>query len=115
MPTGTGWIDPAALDTLEYLLHGDVGERGPCNIPITSWLSLLSRPGYGAEAADALFDAVYGYWTTAAPGSSAQALSARASLGAMNSQGSVDLFDVISDPFQARSGAGAVPSVLGVR
>src|SRR5690606_4127491 len=23
-PTGTGWLDPAAMDTLEYLHHGDV-------------------------------------------------------------------------------------------
>src|SRR5690606_20321203 len=24
MPTGTGWLDPAAMDSLEYLHHGDV-------------------------------------------------------------------------------------------
>jgi uncharacterized membrane protein len=113
VPTGTGWIDPAALDTLEYLLHGDVASVAVQYSYLTSWLSLLVEPGYGAEAADALFDAVYGYWTTLPRDRRPKLYLHGLSLGAMNSQGSVDLFDVISDPFQGALWSGPpFPSVL---
>ena len=113
VPTGTGWIDPAALDTLEYLLHGDVASVAVQYSYLTSWLSLLVEPGYGAEAADALFDAVYGYWTTLPRDRRPKLYLHGLSLGAMNSQGSVDLFDVISDPFQGALWSGPpFPSAL---
>jgi uncharacterized membrane protein len=99
VPTGTGWIDPAALDTLEYLLHGDVASVAVQYSYLTSWLSLLVEPGYGSEVANALFDEVYGYWTTLPKDRRPKLYLHGLSLGAMNSQGSVDLFDVISDPF----------------
>ncbi|WP_026618989.1 putative membrane protein [Ensifer sp. WSM1721] len=100
VPTGTGWIDPAALDTLEYLLHGDVASVAVQYSYLTSWLSLLVEPGYGSEVANALFDEIYGYWTTLPKDRRPKLYLHGLSLGAMNSQGSVDLFDVISDPFQ---------------
>jgi uncharacterized membrane protein len=113
VPTGTGWIDPAALDTLEYLLHGDVASVAVQYSYLTSWLSLLVEPGYGAEAADALFDAVYGYWTTLPRDRRPKLYLHGLSLGAMNSQGSVDLFDVISDPFHGALWSGPpFPSAL---
>ncbi|APG85179.1 hypothetical protein SAMCCGM7_Ch2438 [Sinorhizobium americanum CCGM7] len=100
VPTGTGWIDPAALDPLEYLLHGDVASVAVQYSYLTSWLSLLVEPGYGADAANALFDEVYRYWTTLPKDRRPKLYLHGLSLGAMNSQGSVDLFDVIGDPFQ---------------
>ncbi|MCA1367681.1 alpha/beta-hydrolase family protein [Bradyrhizobium sp. BRP14] len=100
VPTGTGWIDPAALDTLEYLLHGDVASVAVQYSYLTSWLSLLVEPGYGSEVANALFDEIYGYWTTLPKDRRPKLYLHGLSLGAMNSEGSVDLFDVISDPFQ---------------
>ena len=100
VPTGTGWIDPAALDMLEYLLEGDVASVAVQYSYLTSWLSLLVEPGYGADAANALFDEVYRYWTTLPRDRRPKLYLHGLSLGAMNSQGSVDPFDVISDPFQ---------------
>ena len=64
MPTGTGWIDPAAMDGVEYLLHGDVASVALQYSYLTSWLSLLVEPEHGSEAARDLFAAVYGYWTS---------------------------------------------------
>ena len=51
MPTGTGWIDPAAMDTVEYLHNGDIASVAMQYSYLTSWLSLLVEPGYGGEAA----------------------------------------------------------------
>ena len=61
-PTGTGWIDPAAIDTLEYLHDGDVASVAVQYSYLTSWLSLLVEPDYGTENARALFSAVYEHW-----------------------------------------------------
>ena len=43
MPTGTGWIDPAAMDTVEYLHGGDVASVAIQYSYLTSWLSLLAH------------------------------------------------------------------------
>ncbi|OCP38945.1 alpha/beta hydrolase [Ensifer sp. LC163] len=100
VPTGTGWIDPPGLDSAEYLLKGDVASVAVQYSYLTSWLSLLVEPEYGAETANALFDEVYGYWTTLPKDKRPRLYLYGLSLGSMNSQGSVDPFDIISDPFQ---------------
>src|SRR5690606_22042998 len=43
-PTGTGWIDPAAMDTLEYLHNGDVASVAVQYSYLSSPLSLLVQP-----------------------------------------------------------------------
>ena len=100
VPTGTGWVDPAAMDTVEYLHHGDVASVALQYSYLTSWLSLLVEPSYGAEAGEALFKTVYGYWTTLPKDRRPKLYLHGLSLGALNSERSADLFDVIGDPFQ---------------
>lgn len=100
VPTGTGWVDPAAMDTVEYLHHGDVASVALQYSYLTSWLSLLVEPSYGAEAGEALFKTVYGYWTTLPKDKRPKLYLHGLSLGALNSERSADLFDVIGDPFQ---------------
>ncbi|TCL75564.1 alpha/beta-hydrolase family protein [Rhizobium sp. BK251] len=100
VPTGTGWIDPAAMDPLEYLHRGDVGSVAMQYSYLTSWLSLLVEPEYGADSARALFREVYGYWTTLPRDSRPKLYLHGLSLGALNSQITADLLDVIADPFQ---------------
>ncbi|QFY60332.1 hypothetical protein FZ934_07730 [Rhizobium grahamii] len=99
-PTGTGWIDPAALDTLEYLHHGDVASVGLQYSYLTSWLSLLVEPEYGADSARALFREVYRYWTSLPRDKRPKLYLHGLSLGALNSQISADIFDIVADPFQ---------------
>ncbi|WP_457585577.1 alpha/beta hydrolase [Ensifer canadensis] len=100
VPTGTGWVDPPGLDSVEYLLKGDVASVAVQYSYLASWLSLLVEPEYGGETADALFDAVYGYWTTLPKDKRPRLYLYGLSLGSMNSQGSVDPFGILSDPFQ---------------
>src|SRR5690606_22325340 len=105
-PTGTGWLDPAAMDTLEYLHHGDVASVALQYSYLTSWLSLLAEPGYGAEAARALFTTIYGYWTTLPENARPRLYLYGLSLGALNSSRSVDIYDVVGDPFHGALWAG---------
>lgn len=106
-PTGTGWVDPAAIDPVEYLHRGDIASVAIQYSYLPSWLSLLVQPGYGSEAARALFTEVYGYWTKLPKDSRPKLYLFGLSLGAMNSDLSHDLFDVIADPYQGALWSGA--------
>ena len=100
MPTGTGWVDPAAMDTVEFLHNGDVASVALQYSYLTSWLSLLVEPGYGGEAARDLFAEVYGYWTTLPRDSRPRLYLHGLSLGSMSSELSAELFEVMADPYQ---------------
>ncbi len=97
-PTGTGWIDPAAMGTLEYLLDGDVASVAVQYSHLNSPLSLLFQPESGAEAARALFTEIYSYWTTLPKNARPKLYLHGLSLGAMNSEKSEELFETIGDP-----------------
>ncbi len=106
-PTGTGWIDPSAMDTVEYLHHGDVASVAMQYSYLNSPLSLLFQPEYGAEAARALFAKIYGYWTTLPKDRRPKLYLHGLSLGAMNSEKSAELFETIGDPIAGALWSGA--------
>lgn len=99
-PTGTGWVDPAAIDAVEYLYRGDVASVAMQYSYLSSPLSLIVEPEYGEESSQALFEAVYGYWRTLPKDQRPRLYLHGLSLGAMNSERSVELFDVLGDPPQ---------------
>lgn len=99
-PTGTGWVDPAGIDTLEALHDGDVASVAVQYSYLTSFLALTIEPDYGKEAARALFNAVYGHWKTLPHDSRPALYLFGLSLGAANSDLSADFLDVAGDPFQ---------------
>jgi len=105
-PTGTGWVDPAGVDTLEYLQGGDVASVAIQYSYLASWLSLLVEPGYGSDASRALFHEVYDYWTTLPRDRRPKLYLYGLSLGAMNSELSNELFEVLGDPYQGALWAG---------
>jgi uncharacterized membrane protein len=98
-PTGTGWVDPAALDSVEYLHGGAVASVALQYSYLGSWLYLLAGADYGADAARALFKEIYGYWTTLSKGNRPRLYLHGLSLGAANSEQSTDLIEVLGDPF----------------
>jgi uncharacterized membrane protein len=97
-PTGTGWIDPAAMVTVEYLHDGDIASVAMQYSYLNSPLSLLFQAEYGEDAARALFAEVYGYWTTLPKDKRPKLYLHGLSLGALNSQKSAELFETIGDP-----------------
>lgn len=97
-PTGTGWVDQAAIDSVEYLHDGAVASVALQYSYLASWLSLIVEPDYGADSARALFKEIYGYWITLPRDSRPRLYLHGLSLGAMNSQQSTDLFEVLGDP-----------------
>ncbi|MDB5623735.1 MAG: hypothetical protein JWR39_2298 [Devosia sp.] len=106
MPVGTGWVDPPAIDTLEFLHAGDVASVALQYSYLTSWLSLVVEPDVGTASAQALFAAVYQYWTALPHQTRPKLYLNGLSLGAYASQASASLFDVLADPFQGALWAG---------
>jgi uncharacterized membrane protein len=98
-PTGTGWIDPAGQDTVEYVLRGDIATVAVQYSYLNSPLALLTKGAYGAETARAVFREIYGYWTTLPEASRPRLFLSGLSLGSLNSDLSFDLMDIINDPF----------------
>jgi uncharacterized membrane protein len=99
-PTGTGWIDPGSIEPVEYLHRGDIASVAAQYSYLPSPLSLISEEDYGSEMARALFQKVYGYWTRLPASSRPELYLHGLSLGALNSDHSFDLYDIIEDPFQ---------------
>jgi uncharacterized membrane protein len=99
-PTGTGWVDPPAIDTLECLFHGDVASVAQQYSYLSSPLSLLVEPDYGADAARALFGEIYGYWITLPKDRRPKLYLHGLSLGAKNSERTMALYDLLGDPVQ---------------
>ena len=97
-PTGTGWVDPAAMGSVEYLHDGDVASVAMQYSYLSSPLSLLVHPEYGAEAARVLFAQVYEHWRTLPKDRRPKLYLHGLSLGAMNSQRSAELFEILADP-----------------
>ena len=97
-PTGTGWIDPGAINSLEYLHHGDVASVAVQYSYLPSWLSLLAQPDYGADTARALFRAVYDHWRQMPANARPRLYLHGLSLGALNSERSADVWDIVGDP-----------------
>jgi uncharacterized membrane protein len=98
-PTGTGWVDPAALEPLEYLQRGGVASVAAQYSYLPSPLALIAEAAYGAETARALFREVYGYWTRLPRDARPRLYLHGASLGALNSELSFHLHDILADPF----------------
>jgi len=97
-PTGTGWLDPGAVDTLEYLHHGNTAIVAQQYSYLPSWMTLLIDPDRPVAAARALFDAVYTHWTTLPSDARPRLYLHGLSLGALGSESSADLITLFEDP-----------------
>ncbi|MDR8390027.1 alpha/beta-hydrolase family protein [Aliifodinibius sp. S!AR15-10] len=98
-PTGSGWVDVAAIDPVEYLYRGDIATVSAQYSYLPSALSLLLEGEYGSEMARILFQKVYRYWSELPEDERPKLYLQGLSLGALNSDKSFDLFDIIDDPF----------------
>ena len=96
-PTGTGWLDPAAVDTIEFLHGGDSAIVAVQYSYLPSPVSLVFEPDYALDTARALFEAVYGYWTTLPLESRPRFYLHGLSLGSSGSEESTELFMILGD------------------
>ncbi|MCX5208974.1 alpha/beta hydrolase [Kitasatospora sp. NBC_00240] len=61
--TGSGWVDPASVDSFEYLGGGDTATVAMQYSYLPSWISYLVDQSKARAAGRDLFDAVYEVWS----------------------------------------------------
>lgn len=98
MPTGSGWLDPGGMDTLDYITRGDVATVAVQYSYLPSPVSVVVDPAAGLAEAQALFDVVYHHWTTLPPQDRPRLYLHGLSLGAFLSQETLPLLDLYADP-----------------
>lgn len=105
-PTGTGWLDPGAHDTLEYIHDGDTATVAVQYSYLQSPLALLFETDTGLEQAAATMHAVYGFWKSLPPENRPKFYIHGLSLGAWSSMYAFDIFQMINDPIDGALWAG---------
>jgi len=96
--TGTGWLDPSAVDSVEYIHAGDIATVTLQYSYLPSWLTLVVEPELAQQAAQALFNAVYGDWTRLPHDQRPKLYLHGLSLGALGSEQSTEIISMIADP-----------------
>ena len=61
--TGSGWLEPSAVDSIEFIHRGNTAIVSQQYSYLPSWISYLVDKETATEAGQALFDAVYGRWS----------------------------------------------------
>lgn len=99
-PTGTGWLDPGAVDTLDYLHQGDTAIVSVQYSYLPSWITVLVDAHRTIETSNVLFDAVYDHWRKLPQDARPKLYLHGLSLGALGSETNADLFTLFEDPIQ---------------
>jgi uncharacterized membrane protein len=97
-PTGTGWIDPAAVDPFEALHRGDTAIVGIQYSYLMSPLALLVEPDQAPESAKTLVNTVYEYWRQLPVHSRPKLYLHGLSLGSYGSENAMSPLNMIDDP-----------------
>jgi uncharacterized membrane protein len=84
--TGSGWVDPALVDSFEYLTGGNCATVALQYSYLPSWISYLVDQSKAREAGRALFDAVYGRWSQLPEGQRPRLFVAGESLGSFGGE-----------------------------
>lgn len=97
VPTGSGWVNPAAPSALEYLHGGDVATVAVQYSDVPSWLEYLQGLGKAEATSRALLDAVDGVTAAMPPAQRPRVIVYGESLGALSALTALSTSDVRSD------------------
>jgi uncharacterized membrane protein len=97
-PTGTGWIDSAAVDPLEVMHNGDTAIVGMQYSYLMSPLALLVEPDLVPESAAMLISRVYNYWHELPADARPRLYLHGLSLGSYGSEKALSPLNMIDDP-----------------
>lgn len=106
MPTGTGWMDPGAVDTAEYIHGGDIATVAVQYSYLQSPLALILETRSGLDQAEALISTVHRYWRDLPEDERPRLYIYGLSLGAWSSMHGTDLFVLLDDPIDGALWAG---------
>jgi uncharacterized membrane protein len=106
LPTGTGWLDPGAVDTVEYMHGGNIATISVQYSYLQSPLALILETRSGLDQAEALISTVHNYWRDLPDDARPRLYIHGLSLGAWSSMHGTDLFALLDDPIDGAVWAG---------
>jgi uncharacterized membrane protein len=62
--TGTGWLDPNAVDHVDFMYNGDNAIAGVQYSYLPSWISLFADQEIVQETSQEVFSTIHDYWVT---------------------------------------------------
>lgn len=104
--TGSGFLDPAAVDPLEYLWHGDTAIAGMQYSYLPSWLSLLADQENVQQTAQVEFRTIADYWQTLPADSRPAVYLYGLSLGSFGVESILSSIDLVNEPIDGAFMAG---------
>jgi uncharacterized membrane protein len=96
--TGTGFLDAAGVDPLEYVHNGDTAIVGVQYSYLPSWISLLADQRKVRRTARVVFDTVHGYWSTLPESLRPELYLYGLSLGSYGAEAILTSVDIINEP-----------------
>jgi uncharacterized membrane protein len=104
--TGTGWLDPNAMDTLEYAVGGNSAIVGVQYSFFPSWLSLLADQAVVKETSRVVFDTVHAHWSTLPENDRPRIYVFGLSLGSYGAESILTSIDIVNSPIDGALFAG---------
>jgi uncharacterized membrane protein len=106
IPTGTGWMDPGAVDPVEYMHNGDIATIAVQYSYLQSPMALIFETRTGLEQARALIRTVHRYWRSLPRDQRPRLYMHGLSLGAWASMYGTDLSVLLDEPINGAFWAG---------
>jgi uncharacterized membrane protein len=116
--TGTGWVNPAMIDPLEYMYGGDTAVAAIQYSFLPSWISFIADKAPAQEAGRDLFDAVFAKWNQLPAAHQPKLVVFGESLGSFGGENAFSGTDDIRDRTSGSSGSArptATPCGAGSR
>jgi uncharacterized membrane protein len=95
--TGTGFLEPAAMQAIEYLHNGNTAIAGAQYSYLPSWISLLADQETTKETSQVVFNTVHDYWSTLPPESRPDIYLFGLSLGSFGVESVLTSINIIND------------------
>ena len=104
--TGTGWLDPNAMDPIDYIYNGDDAIAGIQYSYLPSWISLFADQEIVQETAQTVFTTIHDYWVTLPEDSRPQLYMFGLSLGSFGAESVMTDPNIINAPLDGALLAG---------
>jgi uncharacterized membrane protein len=96
--TGTGYLEPNAMVSLDYVTNGDVAIGGVQYSYLPSWISLLADQEKVRVTSKVVFDTIHEYWSSLPEDSRPKIYAYGLSLGSFGVETILGSIDVLNEP-----------------
>lgn len=96
--TGTGWLDPKAVDPLEYIYNGDTAIVGVQYSFLPSWISLFADQAKSKDTSRIVFSTIHSYWSELPENERPEIYVYGLSLGSFGAESILQSVNIVNEP-----------------